>query len=585
MKFTTPFLYCFCLTSNLCAQEYISTRQIGGDSLTWVAGLSNDHKGNLYLTGVFRGGIDFGQDNIVPSAGNRDIFVLKLDENHNTLWARTIGGEEDEFSPSMAVDPTGNVYLSGKFGPRVSFGEETRGDADSFTTGRFIAKLDTDGSFLWVREIKGENITVNSLEVDLQGNLFVGGHFRYDIDFRIDFDGVSDAKSSPFGETAFITKVTSTGEYEWTRLLSLFPSPGGRTFLFDIKANPEGGIYFTGTFQNQGYFDAGADFGVIDTFLNLGSRDIFLTKIKQDGTYDWTRSMGGASAECGYRIGLDQEENVYVVGWFLDQSNFSSGFESEPADVHSTNDEGSIYSFLTKLSKDGDYFWTRSLGSTGIESFTLGNDLAISSDQVVITGDFAEQVVMNNFFDSANDTLMSNGSQDLYLVGLDLDGNYLWSKGFGGSGWEDRGRVVVKDNWLWLAGSFVDTVDFTANFPTAAPDVKMSLGYGDVFLTKIALDEVSNTILDEVQEFGQLDIFPNPFLDRFQLRWVAATPSKGSSVEVWDTRGQLLLREQVEDNGVPLSKTIDMQAYPAGIYFLRWMLRTGEIQSKKLIKH
>lgn len=585
MKIIAPFLYCILLAVTLSAQEYISTRQIGGDSLTWLAGLSNDQDGNLYMTGVFRGEIELGQENIVPSAGNRDIFVLKLDENHNTLWAKTIGGQGNESSPSMAVDPAGNLYLSGKFGPMVSFGEETRGDADSFTNGRFITKLDKDGSFLWVREIKGENITVNSLEVDAQGNLFVGGHFRYDIDFRIDFDGVSDAKSSPNGETAFISKITSDGEYEWTRLLSLFPSPGGRTFLFDIKASPGGGIYLTGTFQNQGYFDAGADFGVVDTFLNLGGRDIFLTKIKEDGTYDWTRSMGGTSAECGYRIGLDQQENVYVVGWFLDQSNFSSGFESELADIHITNGEGSIYSFLTKLSKEGDYFWTRSLGSTGFESFTLGNDIAITNDQVVITGDFAEEVVTNNFFDSANDTLRSNGSQDLYLVGLDLDGNYLWSKGFGGLGWEDRGRVVAKDNWLWLAGSFADTVDFAADFPASAPDVKMSLGYGDVFLSKLSLDQVSTTILDEVQELGRLDVFPNPFLDHFQLRWVSEAPNKGSSMEVWDARGQLLLREKVEDSELSSTKTIDMQEFPAGIYFLRWMHGTGEFQTRKLIKH
>jgi hypothetical protein len=150
-------------------------------------------------------------------------------------------------------------------------------------------------------------------------------------------------------------------------------------------------------------------------------------------------------------------------------------------------------------------------------------------------------------------------------VGLDLDGNYLWSKGFGGLGWEDRGRVVAKDNWLWLAGSFADTVDFAADFPASAPDVKMSLGYGDVFLSKLSLDQVSTTILDEVQELGRLDVFPNPFLDHFQLRWVSEAPNKGSSMEVWDARGQLLLREKVEDSELSSTKTIDMQEFPGDL--------------------
>ncbi|MBX2874144.1 MAG: T9SS type A sorting domain-containing protein [Saprospiraceae bacterium] len=585
MKIITSFLYCFLLSKALFPQDYITTHQIGGDSLTWVADLSNDQHGNLYMTGVFRGEIDFGAGLMKPSAGNRDIFVLKLDENHNTLWTRTIGGLEDELSPSLAVDTIGNLYLSGRFGPMVSFGEETRGEADSFTKGRFITKLDTDGSFLWVREFKADNITVNSLEVDAEGNLFVGGHFRDDIDFRIDFDGISDAKSSPHGETAFITKITSEGEYVWTKLLSLFPNPGGRTFMFDIKASPEGAVYFTGTFQNQGYFDVGKDFGVIDTFLNQGRRDIFLTKIMQDGTYAWTRSIGGTSTECAYRIELDEDENVYLVGWFLDQVDFSDGFESEPADLHSTYTEESIYSFLTKISKDGDYFWTRSLGSTEEESFTLGNDIAINRNQIVITGDFPDQIVTNHFFSTANDTLTSNGAQDLYLLGLDLDGNYLWSKSFGGLGREERGRVVIKDNWLWFAGSFYDTVDFAANFPSADADVKTSKGYGDVFLSKFSLDDISSTTLVKGEGFSRLELFPNPFRDRFQLRWETETPYHGLSMEIWDARGQRLITRQIEDRGITLSKTIDMQGYPTGIYILRLMLENGTFQSRKLIKH
>ena len=59
-----------------------------------------DNAGNVYTTGYFEGTMDFDPDTTavfnLTSAGARDIFISKLDAVGNFVWAKSIGGIEDE---------------------------------------------------------------------------------------------------------------------------------------------------------------------------------------------------------------------------------------------------------------------------------------------------------------------------------------------------------------------------------------------------------------------------------------------------------------------------------------------------------
>src|SRR5690606_40058700 len=46
----------------------------------------------------------------MTSAGNNDIFIQKMDNNGNFLWAKAIGGTGIAFGIAIAVDAAGNVY-------------------------------------------------------------------------------------------------------------------------------------------------------------------------------------------------------------------------------------------------------------------------------------------------------------------------------------------------------------------------------------------------------------------------------------------------------------------------------------------
>ena len=113
----------FNLTSNF-QDLFISKLDVNGN-FVWAKGINStssiighsiivDVAGNVYITGDFAGTVDFDPGTStynLTSAGNSDIFVSKLDANGNFVWAKSMGGIDDDYPRSLAVDVDGNVYI------------------------------------------------------------------------------------------------------------------------------------------------------------------------------------------------------------------------------------------------------------------------------------------------------------------------------------------------------------------------------------------------------------------------------------------------------------------------------------------
>lgn len=123
-----------------------------------VAGVAVDKSGNTFACGSFAGSqVDFGAGKKLTSTKARDLFVVKLDPSGNTLWAQSIGGTggslgvNDEYASGIAVDPSGDVYVSGHSDSgTITFGNTTTKDANGFQIA-FLAKLGgADGAARWI---------------------------------------------------------------------------------------------------------------------------------------------------------------------------------------------------------------------------------------------------------------------------------------------------------------------------------------------------------------------------------------------------------------------------------------------------
>ena len=168
-------------------------------SLVWIkSGGSNaveranavavDADGNVYVVGLSNDNTSF-DGNAFPSRGAKDGFLLKLDNNGNYQYVRTLGCFNDDNAYDVAVDGSGNVLVTGSFnyalqvGP-LSFFQDARGGDDAF-----LVKFDSDGGILWSMTYAASSHDYGRrLACDNYDNIFLAGEFkgkRVDINLHV----------------------------------------------------------------------------------------------------------------------------------------------------------------------------------------------------------------------------------------------------------------------------------------------------------------------------------------------------------------------------------------------------------------
>jgi len=153
--------------------------EAGGDDFDSVSGIAADDSGNACITGKFCGTATFGSHTLTSSDDyNGDLFVAKLNSSGTWLWAVEAGEDDNEGGLAITLDGEGNAYVTGYFSGLTTFGSHTLtsiGWADIFA-----AKLDPSGNWLWVVQAGGESSSNKGygIAVDGTGNAYVTGNFQ-----------------------------------------------------------------------------------------------------------------------------------------------------------------------------------------------------------------------------------------------------------------------------------------------------------------------------------------------------------------------------------------------------------------------
>src|SRR5262249_8603262 len=91
--------------------NFVWAKQIAGWNLKEPRSIVLDNSGNIYTTGLFAGPVDFdpgpGVFNLTASGSSIDIFISKLDNNGNFVWAKQFTGALDDWGYSLAFDASG----------------------------------------------------------------------------------------------------------------------------------------------------------------------------------------------------------------------------------------------------------------------------------------------------------------------------------------------------------------------------------------------------------------------------------------------------------------------------------------------
>jgi hypothetical protein len=284
-----------------------------------------DASSNVYATGRFAGStIDLDPGPGVytfTSAGGADIYVCKLDVNGDFVWAKQLGGSAYDSSEGIALDPSGNIYLTGiffgacDFDPGVGVYNLISAGSDDL----FICKLDAGGNFVWAKAIGGATDDISlAIALDASNNVYTTGYFDSG---PTDFDpgaGVYTLTAQGGNEDIFISKLDANGNFVWAKQM------GGAVndYAYSLGLDPGGNVYTTGNFAGTSDFDPGV--GVYN-LTSAGYRDIYVSKLDASGNFAWARRMGGLYDDAAEAITVDANNNVYMTGTYSAVVDFDPG--------------------------------------------------------------------------------------------------------------------------------------------------------------------------------------------------------------------------------------------------------------------
>ena len=234
-----------------------------------------------------------------------------------------------------------------------------------------------------------------------------------------------------------------------------------------------GDAFITGSFSGTIDFDPGQG---TDFHKSNGETDIFVTRLNSDGSYGWTRTMGGPGPDCGRGLTVDDIGGLFISGHFANTVDFDSTDGVDQRTSHGVTDI-----FVAKLYTDGGYGWAQAMGGEGPDS-ACGVVLADWPENIYLAGHFSETVDFDP--GGVGEVHSANGLEDIFVTKLSPVGSHLWTRCVGGEG-SDVAEAIADWSAVTVTGSFSRAVDFD---PTEEVDMRVSNGAEDVFALRLDAD-------------------------------------------------------------------------------------------------
>lgn len=487
-------LSCFGYSQNL---QWVKT--ITGPAYESFIDVEVDDAGNLYLAGKFTdiADLDPGPLNQYVTYLEGSLFLMKLNSNGNLVWVRNFGSHYYNL-PQICLDDNNNIFFYASFWGTEDFDpgpDTTYLTSNTNNNDFFISKFDTDGNFLWVKQIMVYSLDplVNAQQISItpQNNFIITGNFTG----LIDFDpgpGVTMLDAG-MGYNSFVSHYDNNGNLITATLI---PSCDYHSTVAGVDSLNN--IYVAGTYTCA-YLSA--DTGSASVIVsNVGSGDIFISKIDSNGNYKWLKSIGSEQFDSNVDMVVNDAGTIYLTGNLADTTDIDPGTDTVL---------GRNGIFVLSLNANGDFNWGGAY--RGFASTRSPNISIDASGNAYVSGTFANTVDFDPGIGVNN--LTSKGLRDGYVSKFSSTGNYMWTYIVGDTlDDEITGFVFNNANEMICAGTFNGAVDFD---PGAGIMEQYSWGEHDAFVTKINPGTIGINEMEDVS--GTVLIYPNPASSSFQI--------------------------------------------------------------------
>lgn len=235
------------------------TRSYGGASYDCGYSVRQTTDGGYIIAGLTE---SFG-------AGDYDVYLIKTDENGDTMWTRTYGGTSEDYGRSVQPTVDGGYVVAGR---TESFGA---GNGDVY-----LIRTNANGDTLWIRTMGGTNPDEG-----------------YSVQQTADSGFIIVGYTESFGAggcDVYLIKTNANGDTTWTRTYGGTLDDWGHS----VQQTTDGGYIIAGYTRSLGT-----------------GNDVYLIRTDAYGDTLWTRTFGDTAWYEGYSVQQTRDDGYVVAGW------------------------------------------------------------------------------------------------------------------------------------------------------------------------------------------------------------------------------------------------------------------------------
>jgi len=385
--------------------------------------------------------------------------ALPLVIDPEITWGSYLGGSDDDYGYAIAVDASGNCYLTGYTYSRdfpASGGYDSTFNSGGDYCDVFVAKVTPAGQLAWATYLGGFNRERGrGIAVDAAGSCYVAGDTSSG-----DFP-TQGAYQTVYGggeSDAFVAKFAPSGALSWSTFLGGTQFDEGPAIAVDAAGNCCAAVSETLEFAPlTGSSDAVA----------LPGEGAYLARFTPSGQLAWVTRIGGDAVGSATGVAIDGLGNCYGAG--------STGLFRVIVTTAGAVPPR-ITGFVTKVTPWGEAQWTTNLMNT------------LDTWAYAVTADAYGNCYVTGAMDSPSPQVKSgsgvvfSGGYNAFVARLTTSGEVAWTRFIGGAD-DDRGSAIALDG---VGNCYIAGNTCSADFPASGGFDNNIAGMTDGFVARVS---------------------------------------------------------------------------------------------------
>lgn len=269
----------------------------------------------------------------------------------------------------------------------------------------------------WIRTLRGSDFEqITATKTMSNGNIILAGYFQGDLEGQPLSTGVN---------AGFISCFNDQGQLIWNEIFessSLFR-------IYDIVIDDADQIFFTGTLKGNFIYSN-------DTLIAPGKLDIIVGKTTANGSLSWIKEFGSSEDDVAYSIDLSPSGDIFIGATISD----TIYFQSNPSPYFGLRD-----ALVARLDSSGNTIWMNVYGGPGFDELEC---IKYNNGMLYVSGIFSDAIIFEN------DTVFSEGFDDIFIIKSDTSGINHQINGFGGPTNDFVTDLEVSGDRVYVCGWF-----------------------------------------------------------------------------------------------------------------------------------